>query len=352
MYDHLYEVLYAHNVAVEVHADHPTLNARVAQMLAAGERLDLISTHSKYAPAQRRWLRPLDTLIAEEVIASLAQGAIELCRYDSAMLCAPRLIDVRVLWVRTDRVERPPDTWSELLESDVVFGFTGRESGLFGLFFELVVGAGGRLFSIHGQPEIESLEAERAVATIVRLAARAPDDLPGWHYDDVDAALLAGRVDAAAAWPGGWGPIGRSPIADVLYPFFYPAGPDRRVSYSGCHAWAIPVTCGDVDAAAALLTELLEVPAQAIDAAGGSMVANVEALAGVQPTSDADARRMEITRATIATSMITYPPFEDFPTIEDAGWAAINAAIRGTITSSQAVREIQQCAERTWSTPT
>ena len=52
MYDHLYELLDPDEVEVVVHADHPTLNRRVAELLAAGERLDVLATHSKYAPSQ------------------------------------------------------------------------------------------------------------------------------------------------------------------------------------------------------------------------------------------------------------------------------------------------------------
>jgi multiple sugar transport system substrate-binding protein len=345
MYDHLYEMFARYDVEVVVHADHPTLNSRVADTLAAGDRLDLISTHSKYAPSQRRWLHPLDELLGRHALDALAPGAVDLCSFEGALLCAPRLVDVRVMWVRTDRVVEVPDTWAELQSSGVVYGFTGRESGLFGTFFELVVGAGGRLFTTDAQPVFVSPEAEAAVATIVSLAGRAPESLADWHYDDVDAALLDGRVDAAAAWPGGWGPISRSPLAAVLRPFPYLAGPVRRVSYSGCHAWAIPTTCGDLDDATALVTELLGTEAQALDASGGNMVANVEALATVKAVDEVDARRLAITRATITDSMITYPPLEHFPVIEDAGWRAINAAIRGTTTPTRAVQHMQHVAE-------
>lgn len=344
MYDHLSRFFDERDVEVLVHADHPTLNAEVAERLSAGERLDLISTHSKYAPSQRRWLHPLDNLVSGTTVAALAPGAVALCRYDGRLLCAPRLIDVRVMWVRTDRVPDVPDTWSELVASDVVFGFTGRESGLFGLFFELVVGSGGRLFDDRDIPVIDSPEAVAAVETIVDLARRAPADLVDWHYDQVDSALLDGRVDAAAAWPGGWGAIHSSPLAGVLHPFPYPAGPARRVSYSGCHAWAIPLTCADVEGARSVLTELLDEPAQRVDAEGGSMSANVAALSSIDAQSDVDRRRLQITRATIADSMITYPPLEQFPTIEDAGWQAINDAIRGWRTPADAVRHMQEVA--------
>src|SRR3954449_2269791 len=95
MYDSLYEP-FRDEVDVVVHADHPTLNRRVAEMLAAGERIDVLATHSKYAPSQSQWLLALDDLIAPGVVAALAPRAVELCRFADAQLCLPRLIDVRV----------------------------------------------------------------------------------------------------------------------------------------------------------------------------------------------------------------------------------------------------------------
>jgi multiple sugar transport system substrate-binding protein len=351
MYDHLYTRLRDHDVEIVVHEDHPTLNRRVAELLAAGERIDVLATHSKYAPSQRQWLHDLDELLAPEVVAPLAPRAVDLCRFDTVLLCVPRLVDVRVLWVRTDRVRAVPDRFDELLDSDVVFGFPGRESGLFGTFFELVVGAGGALFDAATHPTMDTPEAEWAVEALCRLAARAPADLPEWHYDGVDRALLDGRVDAAAAWPGGWGAIRTSSMAAHLAPFPYPAGATRRVSYSGCHGWAVPTTCGDIDAAVALVTELAGHDAQAADAAGGSMCAHLDALAAVRPENATDRRRLEITRATIDDAMITYPPLARFPEVEDAGWSAIRCALTGKSSPRETVRDIQRVATSVLSGP-
>jgi multiple sugar transport system substrate-binding protein len=343
MYDHLYARLPRH-VEVVVHADHPTLNRRVADLLAAGERIDVLATHSKYAPSQQQWLRPLDDLLAPHVLIPLAPRAVDLCRFEGALLCAPRLVDVRVLWSRSDRVGAAPDTWADVVDSDVVLGFPGRESGLFGTFFELVAGAGGALFDDDLRPTMATPEAEWAVDVLCRLAARAPDDLPQWHYDEVDAALLAGRVDAAAAWPGGWGAIRDSALASRLRPSLYPAGTVRRVSYSGCHAWAIPRSCVDVDRAVALVIDLLGADAQRLDASGGSTCAHVDALATVVPVDATDRRRLDITRTTIETAMITYPPLARFPEVEDAGWSAIHDALLGRTSARDTVGAIQAVA--------
>jgi multiple sugar transport system substrate-binding protein len=341
MYDHLYTLLDGRDVEVVVHADHPTLNRQVAAMLGAGERLDVIATHSKYAPSQARWLQPLDHIVDT---GSLAPRAVGLCRFDGAQYCIPRLIDVRIMWIRTDRMKHVPSTWEELAESRTVFGFPGRESGLFGTFFELVVGAGGQLFTDDGIPCIESPEAEAAIDTLRRLAARAPVDLTGWHYDQVDRALLDGRIDAAGVWPGGWGAIRDSSLLHRFSPHPYPAGSARWVSYAGCHAWAIPTTCGDLPAATDLVRLLTSEAANTIDADGGNVCAHVGAFAAVQPSSAVDGDRLEITTRTIEEAMITYPAHPRFPEVEDAGWQAINDALRGMRGAKSAVQEIQRRA--------
>src|SRR3954454_20256785 len=91
------------DVDVVVHEDHPTLNRRVAELLAAGERIDVLSTHGKYAPSQAARLHPLDDLLDPAALAALAPRAVDLCRFRGSLLCAPRNIDVRTLWWRTDR---------------------------------------------------------------------------------------------------------------------------------------------------------------------------------------------------------------------------------------------------------
>lgn len=349
MYDSLYEP-FVDDVDVVVHADHPTLNRRVAELLAAGERIDVLSTHGKYTPSQAAWLRPLDDLLGSETIAALAPRAVDLCRFRGALLCAPRNIDVRTLLWRTDRMDAAPDSWADLATGSAAFGFTGRESGLFGLFFELVVGSGGALFDGEGHPTMTGPEAEGAIALLCDLAARAPSELPDWHYDDVDAALLDGRVDCAAAWPGGYGPIRSSAIYESLAPAPYPGGHRARVSYSGVHGWAIPTTCGDLDGAVTLVTRLSSAEMHEREAAAGGIPAHTYVLAAITPVDATDQARLAITRGTIERGMITYPPLVRFPAVEDAGWGAIHDALLGELSPAAAVASIQHAAESVLST--
>ncbi len=340
MYDTAYERFAGRDIEVVLHADHPTLNRRVAEMLAAGEQIDVLSTHGKYAPSQAEWLRPLDDLLDAGVVGALSPAAVELCRVDGRLLSVPRVIDVRIMWVDPTQLADAPSSWDDVVraaESGHAFGMPGRESGLFGTFFELIVGAGGRLLS--DGASVDRDVAAEAVETLRRITAAGPDDLVNWHYDEVDAALIDGRLAAAASWPGATGRIRGSDLA--LEPHPYPAGPQRRVTYSGCHSWAIPTTCGDVDGALDLVTELCGESAHAADASAGSVCANDAAFESVEPVDEIDARRLALTREAIADQMITYPAMARFPDIEDAGWVALREVLVGDASIDQALDRIE-----------
>lgn len=67
MYDPLYEAIApfekatGHHVEVVARLPHPELNAFVKARFESGEPgIDLLSTHTKYAPSQAQWLAPLD----------------------------------------------------------------------------------------------------------------------------------------------------------------------------------------------------------------------------------------------------------------------------------------------------
>ena len=175
-------------------------------------------------------------------------------------------------------------------------------------------------------------EAEQAIETLCRLAARAPADLVDWHYDEVDAALLDGRVDAAAAWPGGWGAIrdvaarrpARAPSA------IRPARPDAsrtRVATRGRIPTHLrrPRRRGRRS-----LTRLLGAELQARRRGGRKHVRAPRRARGgraARATSTGAASRSPAQM--IDDAMITYPPLARFPEIEDAGWSAIRDALRG-----------------------
>ena len=85
-----------------------------------------------------------------------------------------------------------PQTWAELIEHGgrgharpraLLYGFLfpGRDSGLFGTFYELLIGAGGDLFDDDLRPAFDSPAGRWAVEQIVELHHTrrvTPRDLP------------------------------------------------------------------------------------------------------------------------------------------------------------------------------
>jgi multiple sugar transport system substrate-binding protein len=120
----------------------------------------VISTHTKYAPSQRQWLTPLDDDLDDEELEPFTPRTLKLARMDGSLYSVPRNLDVKLLLYRTDLMEDKPSSWEDLLEtatrlrSDNLYGFAfpGKESGLFGHFFELHAMAGGRMFGMKVRP--------------------------------------------------------------------------------------------------------------------------------------------------------------------------------------------------------
>ena len=196
---------------------HPELNAWVKDAFTSGDiDIDLLSTHTKYAPSQAQWLSPLDDVVAAEHVADLLPRPLELSRIDSRLLQVPRNIDVRLLHYRQDLLsDRVPATWSELAEratelttgSTSGFLFPGRDSGLFGTFYELLVGAGGQLFDGALRPAFNSpagVWAASFIADLHQVRRVTPRALPEWHYDEISAAFREGHAAMVCDWPGSY----------------------------------------------------------------------------------------------------------------------------------------------------
>ena len=101
-------------VKVAFRGDHPTLNHHLAGLRDVP--YDLVSTHTKYAPSQLRFLSAVDELINDEQLADFTPLLLELSRVNGRLFGLPRNIDVRLLHYRTDLIYTPPANWDELFE--------------------------------------------------------------------------------------------------------------------------------------------------------------------------------------------------------------------------------------------
>jgi len=363
MYDPLYARIPAFeretgfSVDVVAKLPHPELNAFVKSTFAAGEAdIDLLSTHTKYAPSQAQWLTPLTTEAPQELVADLLPRAAELARIGGELLQVPRNLDVRLLHYRRDVVARAPDSWSELVETATAltrpgfygFLFPGRDSGLFGTFYELLVSAGGDLFDGALRPAFETEAGEWAVGVIADLHHTrrvTPRELASWHYDEISASFRAGRAAMMSDWPGSYhlytSPATCRHAADVNLALL-PRGPAGvRAAYAGCHSFALPRGSRNRAGGAALLRFLTSFESQLGEARSGAIPCRASALRRIREEAAADrheARRWELLAQT-EEFMIIPPRFASYPLCEDAIWRSVQRAMEGECSPARAVAD-------------
>jgi multiple sugar transport system substrate-binding protein len=356
-------------VEVAVRLPHPQLNAHLRQEFeGGGASYDLISTHTKYAPSQARWLLPLDDLVSPAEPAAFFFQVMELCRFGGRLIQAPRNLDLRLLYYRTDLFHLHgvplPTTWYEfralarqLHQPPGLYGtaFPGRHSGLFGTWFELLAMAGGRLFDDELRPAFASAAGEWALAYLHDLHAISrvtPPDLAGFHYEEVAELFRSGRSALALEWPGYHGLLNDSAHSSVVGRFGvarYPMGPAgaRRV-YAGCHSFAIPAASPRREEALALLRFLTSEQSQALEGMAGSIVPRVAAWEKVKQANASSAfesRRLDMIESAIQEDLLLPPKLAAFAAVEEAVWPLLQAGLTGQTPVRQALDQAHIQAE-------
>ena len=100
-YDALYSTLpiFRKNTGIDVKVsfsgDHPSLNYHLASLKEVP--YDLVSTHTKYAPSQLKFLAPLDKILPTDLVSDFMPLLLELATVNGALYGIPRNIDVRLL---------------------------------------------------------------------------------------------------------------------------------------------------------------------------------------------------------------------------------------------------------------
>src|SRR5262249_26856116 len=301
-------------------------------------------------------------------------------RIDGRFFQYPRNLDMRLLYYRRDLFEdrdaraafekshrrplAPPETWDGLVEVAVFlarpgffgFLFPGRESGLFGTFYELLVSAGGDLFGPGLLPVLDGPAGVWAADRLTELHHRrrvTPRELPSWHYDEVSASYRAGDAAMVCDWPGSdylYHDPATSRVADRTGIALLPAGfTGRRAAYAGVHSFAIPRTAANREGAGRLLRFLTSADAQLLEARRGAVPVRASALARIRDEAASDGRqahRLGLLARTADEALIIPPKFAAYPDCEDAIWHALQRAMSGELSPAAAVREAAETIRR------
>src|SRR5260370_41307795 len=361
-YDRLYDCLPAFTEAtgikvnVAFRGDHPALNHHLASLIEVP--YDLVSTHTKYAPSQLQFLAPLDDLFDANALEDFVPLILELSGVNGSLYSIPRNIDVRLLHYRTDLIEAPPVTWDELLAlarkrnspPDVYgFIFPGRESGLFGTFFELAEMAGARLFPEHIVPDIANEGGRWALSFLRACYAEGltPRELPEWHYDKVHECFRSGHAAMVGDWPGYYSLYRDAKVSAVhdrlgLSP--YPVGPTgKSLAYGGGHTFALTNQGAKKQEALRLLLYLTAPVQQIGEARQGCLPVRRSVMKQMQSEADeANRARLAMLEKVIADHILIPPKFARYPEVEEVLWRTVQRAFLGEMEIDAALRHMTQ----------
>lgn len=356
MYERLYDAIRQFEsdqhipVSIEFRGTHPELNVHLARLDEVP--YDLISTHTKYAPSQKRFLAPLEGFDTEDFFPAV----LNLASIDGALYGIPRNIDVRLLHYRTDLLDQPPADWNELVAAACRlsrppecygFVFTGMESGLFGTFFELAEAAGAHVFPDSLIPELNNEGGRWALELLRRLYASGavPEAVAGWHYDEVHRFFRDGRAAMTTDWPGYYGSYREkdSPVDDRFRVARMPAGPLGKVCcYAGCHTFALTRTGARKEEVRSLLCFLTAPEQQTLEAQQGSVPVRRSVTAERQrKVIGQDAERLNLLGHSIECDLIIPPKISQYPEIENILWRTVRAAMLGEIAIGAALERIE-----------
>jgi multiple sugar transport system substrate-binding protein len=339
-------------VCVAFRAPHPELNAHYDTLPAAP--YDLISSHTKYAPAQFRLLAPLDAYAHALDLAGFAKPLLELARVDGRLYGLPRTVDFKLLHYRTDLMDAPPETWDDLcrtarrISTGGKFGFVfcGRDSGLLGIFYELAEMAGAKIFTAGQAPDVIQAGASWALETLRDLYRHAsPQELTGWHYAEVHRFFLEGSAAMVCDWPAYYSSYRKGRDSKVKKRFALarmPAGPVGRRAYSGCHTFALTPMGIRKPAAVELLRFLTAPEQQLLEAGQGAIPARTAARRKAASADPAESGRWKLIGEVLKSDLLVPPAIPYYPAVEEVLWRGVQAAITGEMTIREALALMQR----------
>jgi multiple sugar transport system substrate-binding protein len=364
-YDSLYERFSVFTAATGIEVrigfsdDHPALNHHLASLPEVN--YDLVSTHTKYAPSQLRFLAPLDDLINSAALKDFVPLVLKLATINNSLYGLPRNIDVRLLHYRTDLIDSPPATWDELFEIAKThnsppgcygFIYPGRESGLFGTFYELAEMAGARLFPLNLVPEIENEAGHWALELLRKfyLEGIVPPEFTNWHYDAIHTIFRDGRAAMLGDWPGYYS-LYKDSHNSLVHDRFglspYPVGPaNKLLVYGGGHTFALTRKGAENPAALKLLLFLTASDQQLLEAENGCIPVRRSVMQQMQNTADEEnSQRLAMLEKIISEHILIPPKISVYPKIEEILWRTVQSAIIGQMPIDDALKHIREQIE-------
>jgi multiple sugar transport system substrate-binding protein len=356
MYDPLYESLPEFTrvtgvrVRIGFHGVHSELNAHLASFLESTRDVPyhLVSTHTKYAPSQRRFLAELPNDGLEDFFPAV----LGMATMDGALFGLPRNIDAKLLHYRRDLVSQVPWAWDELVDTAGMltgngrhgFVLTGKDSGLFGIFYELAEMGGARLFPRDNVPQLNNQGGDWALRIISELyrSGSVPHAVVDWQFDEAHRYFRDGHAAMICDWPGYYASYcgDDSEVRGKFGLARMPAGPSGvHKAYAGSHTFALTTRGRDEPAAMELLRFLTSAERQLQEARRGSVPVRRSVLNAIR---EQDSNRWDLLEQVIAHDTLVPPRLSYYPEIEEILWRTVRSAMTGALGAGIALNDMER----------
>ena len=209
---------------------------QLVRRLAAGDRdLDILGLDVTWTQefASAGWIRPWTGELRREAEYGTLAGPLESASFEGQLYAAPKNTNVQLLWYRTDLVEKPPRTWSELIttaqrlrergEPYQVLTMGAQYEGLTVLYNTLTASAGGQILDRDGTEAVFDAGAVAALDQL-RQFATAGVTSPSFSNAMEDEVRLAFQSGGGAF--------------QLNWPFVYPAMQDAAPELAEHVGWA------------------------------------------------------------------------------------------------------------------
>lgn len=187
-------------------------------------QLDVVWT-AEFAAAG--WILPLERFHPE--VDAFAPASIEANRWEGRLFALPWFVDVGLLYWRTDLMDAPPSSLSELRqlaaraqrEAGVPYGLVwqgARYEGLVTVFLEHLGAFGGHIIAPDGAVTVDEEPAVQALTWMrdaVWHEATVPRAALTWHEEETRFAFQNGQAAFMRNWPYAWSLLESDPDSRV-----------------------------------------------------------------------------------------------------------------------------------------
>lgn len=321
--------------------------------------------------AQAGWIESLEPFLEdgdrEELnLPDFIQPLLEAGRKDGELYGLPVFIGTQLFYHRTDIVPNPPDTFDDLMTlakevhgnpvaAFAIRGGRGRDSALwpFPLF---MLGFGGQWFRDYPNdmhPTLDSPEVIQAAEYWVELlGSYGMPNVASAHFDEVLTAVAQGQaamsIEGAPLAARLYDPE-ESQVHDKLGMALVPGGPAGRFPPFSPHHWTIPAGAKNRETAWEFIKWALSNETQL----QGALATNHIAVTRRSVWENAEFRAKYdyagggrfadlFLESALAASTIYRPPIAEWPQMGDMLSIALNEALTGQKTASEAMQEVQR----------